>query len=446
MYARIRETGPGLQTQNSSITTLNSLSFPCAEFSASTGDYTWNVGFQHKVFKDNVTPQWRKRILAGEVLPCNHMYCEESAINFTPVMRQLWQVLDQCCDSTVIAGGRGGEPYPYIEFPHDAVLAHASDSLDMSDHLKQLVMTEAMARNKSGYYDLLTDIVYLKQNLKYIQNRLMKVANILADFKKRARKIFRRVRDPGLATRDLAKLRLEYEFVLMQYHYSITGIIDTAIKGIETRHRSKSEQASSCSEDVLVTLGNTRYEGVPLSVTVRRNTRVYAYATVLSTWKLDILGRSGVIMNPAYTYWDTIPLSWLIDYFINVGDLIMALAPNRSNDIEMCCVTTERTTDLSIVDSSGFNQWGELQLSTFNCGTTFVDWRVSRETYLKPSLSGFYKTRKREPFDLIDVVYFPIWQNGLSSGALLNTLAYLRSFFTISNQEYIQYADTRRRR
>lgn len=445
MYERTRETGAGLQTQNSSITTLNSLSFPCATFSGSAGDFTWQTGYEHKVFKDNVTPNWRKRILAGEILPCNPMYSEESAITFTPVMRELWQVLDQCCDGTVIAGGRGGNPFPYVDFPYEQVLGHASDGADKSAWLKQLVMTEATARNKQGYYDLLTEMVYLKQNLSYIENRLMKVTRILTNFRQRAKKILRRARDPGLATRDLAKLRLEYEFVLMQYHYSIKGMIDTHIKGIETRHRSKSEQATSCSEDVHIPLGATKYKGIPLSVVVRKDTRVYAYASVLSTWKLDVLGRSGVLTNPAYTAWDMIPLSWLVDYFINIGDLILALAPNASNRIETSSVTVEQTTELSIIDSSGFNQWGDLQLSEISCGSTLIDWRVSKEKYLVPTLSGFYKTRVREPFDLSDVVSFPRWQNGLSTDAIINTVAYLRSFFTISNQEYLQYARTRRR-
>lgn len=201
---------------------------------------------------------------------------------------------------------------------------------DVEYDLSQKVMSEAVSDNLSSY-DALTELAELRSTLESIQ-ALVKLAT-------------RPLQSFALAAKNVRN-RKAYENLWMRYRYEIGPMVMSIKDIIETyKDKEKTFKLSRASESFsypqpkfpVITDGVFTFEAVTGSITARAT--VKASYESMSQRLFD-----QIQLNPFVTAWELVPFSFVVDWFINVGDWLQSqtatLASHASQRV--CCLSIKK--------------------------------------------------------------------------------------------------------
>lgn len=208
-----------------------------------------------------------------------------------------------------------------IKLDPDLVL---SDLLPSEDIDKSLV-TAALAEANSGTYDLLTEVAELPETLKYLIGILRDFASALKAVRKReveVKKLFRNKKQTERTAYELAdalaSVWLQFRYAISPLAYSFNDVITTLeeYKRIFAKYRQRNEDyAEPVKLSGLDILSHDDFV-TSHKVFIKRSFSPEDIVDAL----LSLLK-----VNPLATAYELIPLSFVVDWFFNIGDYITAM-------------------------------------------------------------------------------------------------------------------------
>lgn len=289
-----------------------------------------HIGVQ-KTMTDNITPNYRRRIREGEVI-FNDMASEVRSSNegsgsgsliesigpscTNPWFKGEWKIDSNVFPAIISAGG----PLP---------VEAAIPETDMAD-LRREVSTRCLANRGEPNGNLFESLAEYKQTLRMLRRPLNSFG------------VFFHKNTPKILKLDPSAAWLAYRYGLRPLISDVTGII----KGLE---RSIGlERQTTRSRGVL-----SRYEFVERSIdwdihrlrySVQNTDNVEMRAMSLDEYVVTTLRNIGFTSRGLLTVpWELVPYSFVVDWFVNVGDYLRQLTPLPEFKQLGACLVTRRT-------------------------------------------------------------------------------------------------------
>lgn len=213
-----------------------------------------------------------------------------------------------------------------LELPGDLELS----ALYPTEEIDTSIVTAALAEANSGTYDLLTEVAELPETLKYLIGLLRDFASALKAVRKKeveVRKMFRNKKQTSKTAYEmadaLASVWLQFRYAISPLNYSIQDIILTLeeYKRVFAKYRQKTsdyaEPKSISGLDILAHDDFTQTHKVFIKRSFSPEDIVDALLSLLK-------------VNPLATAYELIPLSFVMDWFVNIGDYITAMTNSVS--------------------------------------------------------------------------------------------------------------------
>jgi hypothetical protein len=202
---------------------------------------------------------------------------------------------------------------------------------------------DAVSMDSLTSYDVLTDIAEAREIPGMITSISKDVTNVLRGMRRnhslsdlRLASLLRPLdllRHPSRALRKIGDYWMTYRYGIMPLAYSVRDIIKTVNRGMGT-YSKKSAVITPHDTGVSLPSDSTDYclkmtEG---EITVRAN--IFAYYS----WKEASIA-AGTGFNPFVTAWELIPYSFVVDWFVNVGDSIARATTMSLSESTQACIS-----------------------------------------------------------------------------------------------------------
>lgn len=211
--------------------------------------------------------------------------------------------------------------YDVIKLDPDLVL---SDLLP-KEEINKSIVTSALAEANSGTYDLLTEVAELPETLKYLIGILQDFALALKAVRKKeveVKKLFRNKKQTERTAYELAdalaSVWLQFRYAISPLAYSFNDVITTLeeYKRVFAKYRQRQEDYAEPVEisglDILSHDDFVTSHKVFIKRSFSPEDIVDALLSLLK-------------VNPLATAYELIPLSFVVDWFLNIGDYITAM-------------------------------------------------------------------------------------------------------------------------
>lgn len=175
----------------------------------------------------------------------------------------------------------------------------------------QGLITSAVAEANSGIYDLLTELGEIRETMSFIFGIF---ADILRLSKQVKRDVLRARKRPGATAASLADeisaIWMKYRYAVSPLVYSANDLLDlrTGLFGRYQTFRKGNSRTFHVNVD--------EWSSGPIEVVDR----------VWCKYQYDVLdGKHGLKLNLLSTAWELTPLSFVVDWVLNIGDLLSAM-------------------------------------------------------------------------------------------------------------------------
>lgn len=174
------------------------------------------------------------------------------------------------------------------------------------------LITGAIAAANSGTFDLLTELGEMKETIGYIFGLLRSIVELAVKIRKTA---FGISKQPGKAATtiadELSSLWMQFRYAVMPITYSIDDALET-LASLAGEYQSF-RQGQSKTHEIRLSNGWSCTD----LVTIDR---------VFVKYRYDLSAKfRGMKMNPFATAWELTPLSFVVDWALNIGDMLSAL-------------------------------------------------------------------------------------------------------------------------
>lgn len=275
--------------------------------------------------RDNVTPQFRKRVRRGEVIPTNELLTSKLVVAMENEGNGItYQLLAPSCTSPLLIGqGRCDHGCWLTRYMTAANISFSplqpkpeiSDS-DINDLVKE-VTTKVLGDRGNSDNNLFESISEYRQAIDLLTNPTKQIFRILNDPKRSF---------ASKAARSAADAWSIYRWGIRPMVNDITGILEGLKKQVGRRRfttRSSQSIKRVVGSSVQGTFGIAR-------VTINQITvdEVTARARTLDEATFSVANNIGFSAKGLTSLpWELVPYSFVADWFVNVGDFIRALTP-----------------------------------------------------------------------------------------------------------------------
>lgn len=328
--------------------------------------YSWNslggtptsfIDYNSQTMVDQKTPGYFKAVREGTVIPVSPMTSEKTTV-----------VRGSSRFNVVHArkSNPSGSKYEYEvdgTFAADREWGIEPESPVVNGNL---ALQEALSRAQSDCYDALTFAAEFRKTVEGVVTLRSRAMTIFERFNERVRATGRKKRFRGLeASQILAEIWLELRYMWRPLVYDMmsaqeaisrlaAGIEDPLQRAYATREGSASSSAAYQTGQVRLagTIGSVA--GLNLAVTHTVNVDVTVHAAV----GLQVTTREITMVDPFVTGWELVPFSFVLDWFVSIGDLLTAFSPFATGQLQYASLATRTTTtyrsNFKIVPSSKF--------------------------------------------------------------------------------------------
>lgn len=177
--------------------------------------------------------------------------------------------------------------------------------------IDQGLVTSAVAEANSGIYDLLTELGEIRDTMSFIFGIFSDILRLSKQVKK---DVLRARKRPSATAASIAD---EISAIWMKYRYAVSPLVYSAndLLDLRTGLFGKFQTfRSGTSHNRVVEIEG--WDPIPVEVIDR----------MWCKYKFDVLdGKHGLKLNLLSTAWELTPLSFVVDWVLNVGDLLSAL-------------------------------------------------------------------------------------------------------------------------
>lgn len=209
------------------------------------------------------------------------------------------------------------------------------------------VVTECLAKANSGTYDVLTEVAELPETLRYLFGLIRSAIGIVKNFKQKMAELKKRWARENWPERRVAdataSLWLQWRYAIGPILYSIEDIKKTLEQMGRVFAKFKARQVIDVS---MPDQGDYKFSGSATADHRCLIKRSYSPENLIESL-IDVLG-----LNPIATAWELTTLSFVVDWFVNIGDLITAISGHDSSDDANCTYSVKTTVRGSYVNSN----------------------------------------------------------------------------------------------
>lgn len=216
----------------------------------------------------------------------------------------------------------------YTQAGHNALHSELIAALSKLPFSTSLT-TSVVADTRAGTYDLLTDMVEFKSTVQTLMSCVVRILKMYIDTKNRvaflSKKISRKKGFSKVADAEVQALNSQW----LEFRYGITPIVlsaNAAIDWLNTRNHEYAKFRGTESRQVDLTVGNLR---VTLPIVIDR-----------AFGKVRVDGATaGLTLNPLRTALELVPMSLLLNWVCNIGDVLTACWPPSAAKQEVYTVS-----------------------------------------------------------------------------------------------------------
>lgn len=322
------------------------------------------------------TPNFHKRLRAGELLPHTGWHQRFAEHNYVPAHYYTLRLSDGRVDEAINAWhGYNSEGHP--KWALSAIQGNANTAYAMSE-----VQRAAASIYGSGY-DALTGLVEAR-----------KIGKLFG-------KTARRFRDIIARTRKLRRDEILDAWAEGRYGYRTLAYdlrdLNESINDFNENRRIWTERSGYSDRDRSVSTEIINWSSRSIQVVITDETEHSIRGSVAALIKPARFG-----VNPLVTAWELIPYSFVVDWAISVGDalgsaMLLATAEDVTSSIGVKS-TTKRTVEENITFKPGYQGSGQLSYQATRTEITRVPTSIS----VKPTLRG----RIIRPDQVLDLTSF----------------------------------------
>lgn len=183
------------------------------------------------------------------------------------------------------------------------------------------VVTEALAKAEDGIYDILTEFAELPETLRYLTGTVAKAADISKNYEKKRLKLLKEFRKGKIKT--IERLTKALASLWLQYRYAIMPLVYSAQDVAKLLKEMKRTFAKYNTKEAGVPFDVPPFKGWTFEGTSEATLRCFIKRSYDPNDLIDAL-LSSLKINPFATAYELTPLSFVVDWFINIGEIITA--------------------------------------------------------------------------------------------------------------------------
>lgn len=228
-------------------------------------------------------------------------------------------------------------------------------------------LTSALAKANEGELDLLTSLAELPETISFLHKAIRQASALV-----KPRRLVKSIKD--MRSTKISGSWLEYRYGLMPIIYDVYGLLQV----IERMGRLYETSRDRSDTDVQYEYSDSVYQYSVSGLTVNRAWVKRRYDPK------NLFNSVGSLLsfNPLKTAWELVPYSFVVDWFVNIGDAISSISLTTLCEEERLCVSAQS----QLLTSVSFNGHALASISSDFYSRETRDFHVP-SVHLAPSLN-----------------------------------------------------------
>lgn len=207
-----------------------------------------------------------------------------------------------------------------------------------SDHKfdRPELVTLALAEANRRELDLLTVIGEMPETIRMLAEWVHRARHPIQTLQSIGSELKRWGRDPKRAVDASTRFWMEYRYGWMPAVYTYQDIMaqfNRQVKEFQTSRKSDTSEIDEAG----IARGSIEYSNF-IDYDLTWSVRIFSHrvAMIKRCFSMAELSAKRIALNPFATGWELTSLSWAVDWYLHVGDSIMALTPTSSTQQASC--------------------------------------------------------------------------------------------------------------
>lgn len=217
------------------------------------------------------------------------------------------------------------------------------------------LITSSLADANSLTLDALTAMAEMPETIRSIYNAIMTCMKLYVDARRKSLRLYNKAKgnnDRATAVKNAEELASAVADVWLNYRYNIMPnvyLIEDSIKLLQEKDESFFRSRDTQQKDLVWTRNMPGWEHTPRGAVTHRS--FIKRRVALSESKFERY-TSRMLMNVVVTGYELIPFSFVIDWFVNIGDNLAAHLSSPNFEQEGATYSTSSDLDIQSVLSS----------------------------------------------------------------------------------------------